>query len=119
MLGPLFIILISALLIVTPSVSVWRSFYRQARVKLTWRNLLLSLFAPSIAIFTLVALIWLPTYSGQCGGWLGETTPCSSFTQFAYETFYWAAMSLALPGLTGIIIGLLQVFVGLIYFKKK
>jgi hypothetical protein len=66
----------------------------------------MSLIGPFLATFVLLVLAWLPAYSGQCGGWLGETTPCKGFGQYLSETVFWAVMSLSMPGLLGFLLGL-------------
>ena len=96
---------ISALLIVAPTVGVWRSLSRQTSGRAAWLYPALALIGPFIAAFVFVVLMWLPAYSGQCGGWLGETSPCSNFGQYATETMFWASMSLAMPGLLGMLLG--------------
>jgi hypothetical protein len=100
------VIVISGLLIAIPPVAVWRSLSRQASGPAAWFQPALSLIGPFLATFILVVLMWLPAYSGQCGGWLGETTPCRGFGEYATETLYWAAMSMAMPGLLGFLLGL-------------
>jgi hypothetical protein len=79
----------------------------------------LALIGPSIAAFISVVLMWLPAYSGQCGGWLGETTPCSGFGQYAFETMYWAAMSMAMPGLLGMLLGVAVLIVVVIGRRRS
>jgi hypothetical protein len=74
----------------------------------------LALFGPFVAAFVFVVLMWLPAYSGQCGGWLGETSPCSGFGQYATETMFWATMSMAMPGLLGMLLGVAVLVFGLI-----
>jgi hypothetical protein len=71
-----------------------------------WLYRALALIGPSVAAFIFVVLMWLPTYSGQCGGWLGETSPCSGLGQYATETMFWAAMSLVMPSLLGMLLGI-------------
>lgn len=107
-------LLITLILIVMPPIAVRRSLVRQATGFPAWLHPALSLIGPFIAAFVLVVLIWLPGYSGQCGGWLGETTPCSGFGQFAAETMYWAAISMAMPGVLGMLLGAAVLIVGLI-----
>lgn len=95
--------LIAALLVLTPPLAVWRTFSRPA-TKVAWPRAAVSLLAPFMAGYGFVIALWLRSYQGQCGGWLGETSPCS-FSQYASETLYWAAMSMAVPGLAGITLG--------------
>ena len=109
------IILISGVLLLVPPLAVWRAIKRQAKKRAAWIYPMVALLGPFITCFILVALVWLPTYSGQCGGWLGETSPCSGFGQYATETMYWAAMSMAVPGLIGLVLGVLVLVVGLIW----
>jgi hypothetical protein len=114
----LLILLISALLIVAPPVGVWRSLSRQTSGRAAWLYPALALIGPFIAAFVFVVLMWLPAYSGQCGGWLGETSPCSGFGQYASETMFWAAMSMAMPGLLGMLLGVAVLIFGLIRRQK-
>jgi hypothetical protein len=74
----------------------------------------LALIGPSVVAFVGVVLMWLPGCKGQCGGWLGETSPCSGFGQYASETMFWAAMSMAMPGLLGMLLGVVVLVFGLI-----
>ena len=108
----LLIISIYGLLILLPPVAVWRSLARRASGRAAWFQLALVLFGPLIAAFVLVVLVWIPVYSGRCGGWLGETTPCG-FGQYATETTYWAAFLLAMPALLGMLLGIFVLIVGL------
>jgi hypothetical protein len=61
--------------------------------------------------------MWLPSYSGECGGWLGETSPCSGFGQYAYETMFWVAMGMAMPGLLGMLLGV-AVLIGVLIRRR-
>ena len=108
------ILMISALLIVAPPVGVWRSLSRPVAEWPISLRVMLALVGPFVAAFLLVVLMWLPTYSGQCGGWLGETSPCSSIVQYATETMFWAAISMAMPGLLGLLLGVVVLVFGLI-----
>lgn len=107
-------LLISVLLVLTPPVAVWRVLSRQASGRAGWLYPALALIGPFVAAFVFVVLTWLPTYSGQCGGWLGETSPCSGFGEYATETMFWAAMSMAMPGLLGMLLGAAVLIVVLI-----
>ena len=107
-------LLISVLLVLTPPVAVWRVLSRQASGRAVWLYPALALIGPFVAAFVFVVLTWLPTYSGQCGGWLGETSPCSGFGEYATETMFWAAMSMAMPGLLGMLLGAAVLIVVLI-----
>lgn len=98
-------LLIFWLLILMPSIAVWRSLSRQASGRAGWFHIALSLIGPFIGAFVFVVSIWLSNYSGQCGGWLGESHPCRDFGQYTTETAYWALMSMAVPGLIGILLG--------------
>ena len=111
---PLLILMISVLLVLTPPVAVWLVRSRQPSGRAAWLLPALALIGPFIAAFISVVLVWLPAYSGQCGGWLGETSPCSGFGQYAFETMYWAAMSMAIPGLLGMLLGVAVLIVVLI-----
>jgi len=110
----LLILMISALLIVAPPVGVWRSLSRPVPGWPVSLRVTLALVGPFAAAFLFVVLMWLPAYSGQCGGWLGETSPCGGFGQYATETMFWAAMSMAMPGLLGMLLGLAALTVILI-----
>jgi hypothetical protein len=114
----LLVFLISVLLVLTPPVAVWRSLSRQTSGRAAWLYPALALIGPFIAAFVFVVLMWLPAYSGQCGGWLGETSPCSGFGQYASETMFWAAMSMAMPGLLGMLLGVAVLIFGLIRRQK-
>ncbi|MCA3655032.1 MAG: hypothetical protein IOB85_06460 [Methylobacterium sp.] len=103
----------SALLIVAPSVCVWRALSRPVAASPAWLGIVFALIGPFIAVFAICVLIWLPAYAGQCGGWLGETLPCSGFGQFLFETMFWAAMGMAIPGLLGMLLGI-AVLIGLL-----
>ena len=105
-------------LILLPPVAMWRSVSRQVPGRATWFQPALALIGPFIAVFVFVVLVWLPAYSGQCGGWLGETTPCG-FGQYAIETLYWAAVSMAIPALIGMLLGVVVLIVGLIKRGKS
>jgi hypothetical protein len=108
------ILAIFALLIVAPPVGVWRSLAKPAVGSRAWPRVGLALIGPFIAAFVFVVLIWLPAYSGQCHPWLGETSPCSGFGQYASETMFWAAMGMAMPGLLGMLLGVAVLIFGLI-----
>jgi hypothetical protein len=43
-----------------------------------------------------------------------ETSPCSGFGQYASATMFWAAMSMAVPGLLGMLLGVAVLIVVLI-----
>ena len=86
-------------------------------MRAAWFLSALALIGPIIAAFVFVVLVWLPAYSGQCGGWLGETDPCGS-GQYVTETIYWAAISMAMPALLGILLGIVVLIVGLIWRDK-
>jgi hypothetical protein len=110
----LLILGIFAMLIIAPPVGVWRSLSRPAAAASTGLRVTLALIGPSVVAFVGVVLMWLPGYKGQCGGWLGETSPCSGFGQYASETMFWAAMSMAMPGLLGMLLGVVVLVFGLI-----
>ncbi len=54
------------------------------------------------------------TVPGVYCGWPGETSPCSGFGQYASETMFWAALSMAMPGLLGMLLGVAILIVVLI-----
>jgi len=96
--------LIAAWLLVTPAIAVWRACLRHPQRRASWATVGLSLIGPFMVAFTLLMLLWLPAYAGRCGGWLGETEACG-FGQYATEAIYWAAVSTAMPGLLGFLLG--------------
>lgn len=105
--------IIYGLLILLPPIAMWRSVSRQVSGRAAWFQPALALIGPFISSLVLVVLVWLLAYSGQCGGWLGETTPCG-FGQYAIETVYWAAVSMAIPALKGMLLGVVVLIVSLI-----
>jgi hypothetical protein len=109
---------IYGLLILLPPVAMWRSVSRQVPGRASWCHPALALIGPFIATFIIVVLVWLPAYSGQCGGWLGETAPCG-FGQYATETALWASMSMAMPALLGMLLGVLVLIMGWIRGGKS
>jgi hypothetical protein len=72
------------------------------------------LIGPFVGAFICVVLMWLPRYSGECGGWLGEVTRCSGFSQYATETIFAAALGIAMPGILGMLLGVAVLVLGLI-----
>jgi len=102
-----------ALLVLTPPVAIWRSLSRQTSGRAALLHPALALLGPFIAAFVVSVLSYLPHYSGQCGGWLGETSPCG-FGQYATEQMFWAMMLFVLPGLLGILLGVAVLIIGLI-----
>jgi hypothetical protein len=108
------IILISGLLLFVPPIAALRTIKRKDKIHPVWIYPVVALVGPFISCFVLVVLMWLPTYSGQCGGWLGETSPCG-FGQYAIETMYWAVMSMLVPGFVGIALGVVVLVVGFIW----
>ena len=112
------LLFIYGLLIVLPSVAVWCSISKRSSGWVAWFQPPLALIGPFIAAFIYFVMAWLPAYSGRCGGWLGETTPCG-FGKYATETMYWAAMSMGIPALLGILLGVLVLIVGLIKRGKS
>ena len=107
------IILISGLLLLVPPIAVGRAIKLKDKKSAAWIYPVVALVGPFISCFVGIVLMWLPTYSGQCGGWLGETSPCS-FGQYAIETMYWAAISMLVPGFVGIVLGVLAIVLSLI-----
>lgn len=108
------IILISGLLLLVPTIAALHAIKRKDKKRAAWIYPVVALVGPFISCFVLVVLMWLPTYSGQCGGWLGETSPCN-FGQYAIETMYWAVMSMAVPGFIGVALGVAVMVVGFIW----
>lgn len=91
-------------LVVAPSALVAITELRRAPGARAWPERMASLLGPVLGAAALLMALWLPQYEGRCGGWLGETSPCS-FDVYATETVFWAAMSNAVPGLLGIVLG--------------
>ena len=102
-----------ALLVLIPPVAIWRSLSQQTSGRAAWLQPALALLGPFIAAFVVSALLFLPYYSGQCGGWLGETSPCG-FSQYATEQMHWAMMLFVVPGLLGMLLGVAVLIIGLI-----
>jgi hypothetical protein len=102
-----------ALLVLIPPVAIWRSLSRQTSGRAAWLHPALALLGPFTAAFVVSALLFLPYYSGQCGGWLGETSPCG-FSQYATEQMHWAMMLSVVPGLLGMLLGVAALIIGLI-----
>ena len=102
-----------ALLVLTPPVAIWRSLSRQTSGRAAWLHSALALLGPFIAAFVVTVPLSLPFYSGQCGGWLGETSPCG-FDQYATEHMHWAIMLFVVPGLLGMLLGVAVLIIGLI-----
>jgi|694.fasta_scaffold155725_2 hypothetical protein len=110
--------IIYGFLILFPPIAMGRFVARQVSGRTAWFQPALVLIGPFIAAFVFVILVWLPAYSGQCGGWLGETTSCG-FGQYATETIFWAALSMAMPALLGMLLGFVVLIVGLIRRNKS
>lgn len=100
------IMVASLVLILAPPLAVWRTLGGPGTGGRVWLRALVALLAPAVVTTLLVVLAWLPGYTGQCGGWLGETEPCRGFGQYAGETLFWAAMSTGMPSLLGFLLGL-------------
>ena len=114
----LLMFVLSVLLVVAPPVVVWRARARHPAGRAAWLYPALALVGPAITGCVVAVVMWLPAYSGQCGGWLGETSPCR-FGQYAAETLYWAAMSVAMPGLLGMLLGAAVLLVGALRRRKS
>ena len=110
--------IIYGLLIVLPPIAMCRFVARQVSGRTAWFQSALLLIGPFIAAFIFVVVVWLPAYSGECGGWLGETASCC-FGKYATETIFWAAMSMAMPALLGMLLGFVVLIVGLIRRNKS
>lgn len=110
-------VVVFKLLVLAPPFVIWRMRSQRATGWTMWRHRALALLGPAVVAFVSTVLLWLPSYSGQCGGWLGETSPCSGFGQFVAETTYWAAFSLAIPALLGMLLGV-AVTVGLMIRRR-
>jgi hypothetical protein len=100
------VLLVSAVLVVAPPVAVWRACAKRAEGNWGWLGTLFALLAPFLGAYLAVVLLWLPGYQGQCGGWLGEAAPCRGVGQYVAETMVWAALSMAVPGLFGMLVGM-------------
>lgn len=100
------ILVVHALLVLAPAVAVWVVFSRLPPGKARWLGTALGLFGPLVTAYLSIVVAWLPSYSGECGGWLGETSPCGGFGQYLGETLVWAAMGIAMPGLIGVVLGI-------------
>jgi hypothetical protein len=103
--------IIDGFLILCSPISIGRFVARKVSGRSAWIQPALVLIGPFIAAFGFVILVWLPAFTGQCGGWLGETTSCG-FGRYATETIFWAAMSMAMPALLGILHGFVVLIVG-------
>jgi hypothetical protein len=79
-------VVVFKLLVLAPPFVIWRTRSWRAAGWTVWHHRALALLGPGVFAFVSVVLLWLPTYSGQCGGWLGETSPCRGFGQFVAET---------------------------------
>lgn len=89
------------LVVVLPGVLAWRVGRGES-----WRvgRGALALLGPGVAGYGLLVVGWLWQYEGQCGGWLGETTACG-WGQYAVQTLIMGALTLAVPGLLGLMVG--------------
>jgi hypothetical protein len=67
----LLILALPVLLVLTPPFAVRHALTRKASGRAAWLLAALALIGPLIASYILLVLVWLPAYSGQCGGWLG------------------------------------------------
>jgi hypothetical protein len=105
------VLLIYALVVVLPPLAIWRSFTRRVGGLARWIGILLALFGPLMAGTVILLLAALPGYSGQCGGWLGETYDCAGIGQYVGENLFFAFMTLAMPGLAGLILGLVALLI--------
>jgi hypothetical protein len=95
-----------ACLAVAPTVLVVVAETRRPPGAAPWRTRTLALVGPLVAAWALLLALWLPRFEGRCGGWLGETRPCT-FAGFASEAFAVAGLTLAVPGLVGSVLGAL------------
>ncbi|MCZ8236370.1 MAG: hypothetical protein ACK520_09265 [Inhella sp.] len=95
----------STLLVAAPPVVVWRVLKAMRPAQAAGLRIGVALLGPWLACYALMVLAWLPAYAGQCGGWLGETTPCTGWWQYAQETLFWAAMGTVVPGGLGVLMG--------------
>lgn len=105
------VILTFILVLILPPMAVWRSFERRAERRAPWIGILLALFGPLLAAVLLLVLAALPSYSGQCGGWLGETYDCAGIGQYLGENLFFALMALAMPGLAGMLLALVALLI--------
>ena len=107
------------LLIILPPMAVWRSFERRTERRAPWIGILLALFGPLVGAILLLVLAALPSYSGQCGGWLGETYDCAGIGQYFGENLFFALMTLAMPGLAGILLALVALLIAWVRSKQS
>ena len=91
-------LVVMKLVAVLPGVLAWRLGGRG------WGRGTLALLGPGLAGYGLLVLGWVWQYEGRCGGWLGHATACG-WGQYAVETLFWGAMTLAMPGLLGLVVG--------------
>jgi hypothetical protein len=96
--------LVMGLLVLAPPVASWWAAADRSPTLPKWRSSTFALLAPLAAGYLLVALVWLIQFEGLCGGWNGETAPCG-FGQFMIETLFMTAMTLVMPGILGIALG--------------
>ena len=102
----LFFFLILLVVVLAPPVAVWRWGEHQSSPAFRWIGYAGAILGPVTTAFCLLVLLSFTDFEGQCGGWLGETSPCG-FAQFAGESLYWGALSLFMPGALGIALGLI------------
>jgi hypothetical protein len=91
--------------VLAPPALVWRS---APRLKWGIRSVPIAvgaILAPGVGGYLLAVTGWLFDYGGECGGWLGETYPCT-FSQYAEETLSMAVMLLAVPVALGVLLGI-------------
>ena len=104
--------------VILPPIAMWLSFSRQTPRKKAWFHRALALLGPSVATFVFVVLLSLTSFSGRCGGWLGETSPCT-FGRYIAEQIFWSLTSMAIPALIGMLLGVVVLIIGLIKIDKK
>lgn len=97
-------LLIMWMLVLAPPAMVWVTLSRFVSGPRSWVRPALALIAPPICAFIALTLLWLAGFEGRCGGWLGETSACG-FAQYAGETMHMTLLTLAMPSLFGIALG--------------
>jgi len=103
-----------ALLVSILPVAIWRSLSQQTSGRAAWLHPALALLGPFIAAFVVSALLFLPYYSGQCGGWLGRDLSvrlqpvCDRTNALGYDALRRTWPSRDAAGVAGLIIGLIR-----------
>ena len=107
------ILLITILPIAAPLFFAWL-FARRHRQKLKpgWKLAGIALaigVTTQAVIYAILSGFWLLEYDGLCGGWLGETEPCS-FGQYVGETMLWVMFALSISSVIGTLASVIFLF---------